>query len=45
MTVLENDCIVVGAGIAGCALAYGLAEDGRMVTLIGTHFVIFTFVR
>jgi choline dehydrogenase len=28
------DCVIVGAGSAGCALAYRLAEAGRTVTVI-----------
>jgi 2-polyprenyl-6-methoxyphenol hydroxylase-like FAD-dependent oxidoreductase len=30
-----DDVIVVGAGVAGCAMAYALARDGRKVVLIG----------
>ena len=29
-----TDVIVVGGGVAGCAMAYALANDGRDVTVI-----------
>ncbi|KAI9223874.1 squalene epoxidase-domain-containing protein [Blastocladiella britannica] len=34
MTDLAHDVIVVGAGVAGSALAYALAQDGRKVLLL-----------
>lgn len=37
-TVLMNasfDVIIVGAGVAGCAMAYSLGLDGKKVLLIG----------
>ena len=32
---IQPDCIVVGAGIVGCALAFALANDDRKVLLLG----------
>ena len=34
MTPAATDCLIVGGGIMGCALAYWLAVDGRGVILI-----------
>lgn len=37
---IEYDCIVVGAGIVGSALAHTLARDGRSVVLLGRFSLI-----
>jgi hypothetical protein len=35
MTAGDWDCIVVGAGVVGSAVAYKMACDGRKVLLLG----------
>lgn len=35
--------IVVGGGVAGCALAYAFANDGRQVVLLGKNFIFLEY--
>lgn len=37
MAALRTDILVVGGGLAGCAMAYFLSREGRDVTLIERH--------
>src|SRR6476620_9077296 len=37
MAALRTDILVVGGGLAGCAVAYFLSREGRDVTLIERH--------
>ncbi len=39
MTIDNFDCIVVGAGVVGSAMAHTLARDGRRVLLLGMQNV------